>query len=197
MFTRDEAIKILGENATEEQIKALLDKFHEKDSELRNKTNELAAITNELSQTKTDLSTAQQRLNDIDKANMTEQEKITAMKKEAEKNLDDSKLIKAEAEVTKRLATIGITNDELIKSMITPDIEASIKRADIYVDSFNAMKENTIKETTENLAKVDIKPTPSNTSQSDGVMTWEKFTQLSDVEQDKFQKEHPDEFDNL
>lgn len=195
-MTREEVIKLLGENATEEQIKGILDKFHEKDGELRNKITEVTNMTNELNEAKTNLANIQSQLDEINKSKMTEQEKIEANRKEAEKYLADSKKVLAKAKVTEKLASIGINDEDLINSMVSDDIDTSINRADLYVNSFNTLKENTIKETTESLAKIDLKPTPSNNNSSTG-MTWEKFTQLSDVEQDAFQREHPNEFDNL
>ena len=59
------------------------------------------------------------------------------------------------------------------------------------------MKDETIKKTKEELANVDVKPQISNVDNANETMTWDKFQNLSQEEQNKFADEHPDEFANM
>ena len=194
-MTRDEVIKILGENATDEQINGILDKFHEKDNDARANATALAKAQADLAKTKADLNTAQSQLDQINKNNMTEQEKMEALKKEAEKYVSDSKKVYAKAKATEILASVGITDEKLINSLVSDDVDLTTTNANIYVENIKSIKDSVEKQTREQLANVDLKPNASNSS-NEG-MTWEKFTSLSEDEQSRFEQEHPEEFAKL
>lgn len=197
-MTREEAIQLLGESATNEQITALLDKFHEKDSELRTKTNELNVIQGQLNDTNKKLNTAQSQLDAINKAQMTDAEKLEAQKKEADKYLADSKRIFAKAKAQEILSSVGITDEELINTLVSDDVELTEKNANIYVNNIKTISESVEKKTKEALSAQDLKPTPSNNvSNNNEGMTWEKYQTLSESEQSAFANEHPEEFAKL
>lgn len=194
---RDEVIAILGENATDEQVSAILNKFHEKDSELRSKTAELAKSQSDLAQKEADLTTAQTQLDEINKAKMTEQEKIAADKEEAEKYVSESKKVYAKAKATEILASVGISDEDLIKSLVSDNVELTETNANIFVENIKKIKEDVEKKTREEIANADLKPNPSNSSNNSDGMTWEKYTKLSEEEQSRFEQEHPEEFAKL
>lgn len=197
-MTREEAIQLLGESATDEQIKALLNKFHEKDNELRTKTNELNTIQGQLNDTSKKLNNAQSQLDAINKAQMTDAEKLEAQKKEAEQYLANSKKIFAKAKAQEILSAVGITDEELINSLVTEDVDLTEKNANIFVNNIKAISESVEKKTKEALSAQDLKPTPSNNvSNSNEGMTWEKYQTLSESEQNAFANEHPEEFAKL
>ena len=195
-MTRDDVIKILGEGATDEQIKGILDKFHEKDNDARAKASELAKAQADLAKTQVELNNAQSQLDKISKDNMSEQEKMEALKKESEKYLSDSKKVYAKAKATEILATVGITDEKLINSLVSDNVELTEANANIYVETIKNVRESAEKQTREQLSTADLKPNGSNSSNND-VMTWEKFTTLSEEEQSRFEQEHPQEFANL
>ena len=195
-MTRDEVIKILGENATDEQINGILDKFHEKDNDARANATALAKAQADLAKTKADLNTAQSQLDQINKNNMTEQEKMEALKKESEKYLSDSKKVYAKAKATEILASVGITDEKLINSLVSDNVELTETNANIYVENIKSIRDSVEKQTREKLSAADLKPNPSNSSSNDG-MTWDKFTTLSEEEQSRFEQEHPEEFAKL
>lgn len=198
-MTRDEVIKILGENATDEQVKGILDKFHEKDSEIRNAKENAVALAKaqaDLAATQADLKTAQSQLDEINKNNMSEQEKIEADRKEAAKLVSESKKVYAKAKATEILAQVGITDEKLINSLVSDNVELTEANANIYVENIKSIKESVEKQTREQLSTADLKPNASNSSNNDG-MTWEKFTSLSEEEQSRFEQEHPEEFAKL
>lgn len=197
-MSREEAIQLLGEGATEEQIKNLLDKFHAKDNELRTKTNELNSIQGQLDDTNKKLNNAQSQLDAINKAQMTDAEKMEAQKKEAEQYLANSKKIFAKAKAQEILSSVGITDEELINTLVSDDVELTEKNANIYVNNIKTISENVEKKTREALSAQDIKPTPSNNvSNNNEGMTWEKYQTLSESEQSAFANEHPEEFAKL
>jgi len=197
-MTRDEVMQILGEGATDEQVKAILDKFHEKDSELRSAKENATALAKaqaDLAKTQAELNTAQSQLDKINRDNMTEQEKIEASRKEAEKYVSDSKKLYAKAKATEILASVGITDEKLINSLVSDNVELTEANANIYVENIKNIKDSVEKQTRESLSTADLKPNASNSS-NDG-MTWEKFISLNEEEQSRFEQEHPEEFANL
>jgi phage-related minor tail protein len=197
-MSREEAIQLLGEGATEEQIKSLLDKFHAKDNELRTKTNELNNIQSQLDDTNKKLNNTQSQLDAINKAQMTDAEKMEAQKKEADEYLANSKKIFAKAKAQEILSSVGITDEELINSLVTDDVDLTVKNANIYVNNIKTISESVEKKTKEALSAQDLKPTPSNNvSNNNEGMTWEKYQTLSESEQSAFANEHPEEFAKL
>ena len=197
-MSREEAIQLLGDGATEEQIKNLLDKFHAKDNELRTKTNELNNIQSQLDDTNKKLNNTQSQLDAINKAQMTDAEKMEAQKKEAEEYLANSKKIFAKAKAQEILSSVGITDEELINTLVTDDVDLTVKNANIYVNNIKTISESVEKKTKEALSAQDLKPTPSNNvSNNNEGMTWEKYQTLSESEQSAFANEHPEEFAKL
>jgi len=136
------------------------------------------------------------QLDDINKANMSEQEKLEAQKKEIEKNLKESRITVARAKAKEVLAGEGLTDDQ-IEDLVSDDLDATISRANRWKETINAIKDATAKVTTENLTKIDLTPTMTNVNQNDDAMTFEKFNKLTAEEQNKWALEHPTEFENL
>lgn len=195
-MTREEARKILGEGATEEQINNLLTNYHIDES---SKIKELEAKINTLQNDNSkysDYDVIKKQLDDINKANMTEQEKLEEMKKEIEKNLKDSRITKNEATARKILAETNIS-ENLLARLIDEDEQTTINNANEYLNSYNSLKDEVAKKTKEDLTTLNIKPDISNVSQGENAMTFEKFRTLSVDEQNKFAEEHPEEFAKL
>lgn len=195
-MSRDDAKKILGESATEEQITNLLNNYHVQESaktkELQEENARLKAENSKYG----DYDNIKKQLDDINKANMSEQEKLDAQKKEIEKNLRESRITVARAKAKEILAGESLT-DEQIEDLVSDDLDATISRANRWKDTINAIKDTTVKATTESLTKIDLAPTMSNVNQNNDVMTLEKFLELSADEQTKFMSEHPTEYQNL
>ena len=194
-MNREEARKILGEEATEEQITNLLNNYHVQDSakvkELEEKINSLTATANKYS----DYDDIKKQLDDINKANMSEQEKLEAQKKEIETNLKQSRIIVNTAKAKEILAGLDL-DDDLISLVVSDDANKTIASANKLKEKFDSQKENVAKATKESLASLDLTPSISNVNQDEG-MTFEKFSNMSAEEQDKWANEHPEEFNNL
>lgn len=192
-MTRDEVKKILGEGATDEQITNYLDGYHAIEKEKNKEINDLKAQLNKFN----DYDDIKKKLDDIEKANMTEQEKLENMKKEYEKNLHDSKIIVNKAKAKQILAGLDIS-DDIINSLVVEDEAQTTQNATNLASQINTIKEAVVKQTKEELNALDVKPNISNVDPNqDNTMNWDKFTKLSQEEQSKFQMEHPDEFAKL
>ena len=192
-MTRDEVKKILGEDATDEQITNYLDGYHSIEKEKNKEISELKAQLNKFN----DYDDIKKKLDDIEKANMSEQEKLENMKKEYEKNLHDSKIIVNKAKAKQILAGLDIS-DDIINSLVVEDEELTTQNATNLASQINIIKEAVAKKTKEELNALDVKPNISNVDPNkDNTMNWDKFTKLSQEEQSKFQMEHPEEFANL
>jgi len=196
-MNREEARKILGEGASEEQITNLLNSWHIQESA---KVKELESQVNDLTQQNTkysDYDEIKNKLEEINKANMTEQEKLEQMKKETETNLKNSRIIVNTAKAKEILAGLDL-EDDLIKLVVSDDETKTIDSANKLKAKFDSQKDIVAKQTKETLMSADLKPSISNVNPNeDGTMTLDKFSALSSEEQNKWIEEHPQEFQNL
>lgn len=195
-MTRDEARKILGEDATEEQITNLLNNYHIQESskvkELEKQINSL----NEQNSKYSDYDEIKSKLDEINKANMSEQEKLEAQKKEIETNLKNSRIIVNTAKAKEILAGLDL-DDDIISLVVSDDEAKTISSANKLKAKFDMQKENVAKQTKESLANVDLTPTITNVNQNESIMTFEKFSNLSVDEQNQWLSENPNGLDNL
>lgn len=191
-MTREKMKEILGEGATEEQVSAILNAFH---SDIDAKEKEISSLNSKL-QKQNDYDDIKKQLDEINKANMSEQEKLEEQKKEIAKNLKESKIIVNTAKAKEILAGLSLS-DDVINSLVREDEETTITNATNLKAQFESLKSETDKKVREELANIDLKPSISNVPQDGGAMTWDKFEGMSMEEQNKFAEEHPDEFANL
>lgn len=192
-MTRDEVKKILGENATEEQITNTLNALHNQTNVLNKQIEDYKAKESKYS----DYDDIKKQLEEINKANMSEQEKLQAQKEEAAKYLHEAKLIRNKAKVMEILAGKGF-DEEIIDSIVGEDENLSVAKAQKLVNRLDTVIADTKKKTEEELANLNVKPNLPNTNpNNDGAMSWEEFSKLSQEEQNKFAEENPEEFAKL
>lgn len=192
-MTRDEVKKILGENATEEQITNTLNALHNQTNALNKQIEDYKVKESKYS----DYDEIKRQLEDINKANMSEQEKLQAQQEEAAKYLHEAKLIRNKAKVMEILAGKGF-DEEIIDSIVGEDENLSVAKAQKLVERLDTVIADTKKKTEEELANLNVKPNLSNVNpNNDGAMNWEKFSKLSQEEQNKFAEENPEEFAKL
>lgn len=191
-MTRDEARKILGEGATEEQITNLLNSFH---SAEKTKNDEIATLKEQLQQF-SDYNEIKTKLNEIETANLTREEQIALAEKTAKENLVKSQKILNTTKAKEILAGLEL-DDDTISMLVTDDEQTTINNATRLKAKFDSMKETIEKQTKEKLTNVDLKPSISNVNQNEEIMTFDKFSKLSAEEQEKFINEHPTEFEKL
>lgn len=189
---RDDIKNILGEGASEEQITNLLNAFHNSSKEAKNKIEELNNKLNQFS----DYDDIKKQLDEINKANMTEQEKLEAQKKEIENNLKTSRIIVNTAKAKEILAG-EVIDEQLIASLVSDNLDDTIAKANMFKNTLTNLKDSVEKQTRESLATANLKPSITNVNQGEDAMTFDKFAQLSAEAQEKFIAEHPDEFDKL
>lgn len=189
---RDDIKAILGEGATEEQITNLLNTFHNAE---KTKDNEIARLNGEISKY-SDYNDIKSKLTSIEQANMTEQQKMEADKKATAEYLKKAQVIYNTAKVKEILAGESVS-DDLINRLVSDDESVSIASATALKQTLTNLKDNVAKQTKDSLMSIDLKPGITNVNPNQEVMTFEKFSNLSASEQEKFMTEHPEEFRNL
>lgn len=196
-MSREEVKKMLGENATDEQVTTILNAIHQEKSRADSYEKQLNAqnLINQENENK--YKELEAKLGEIEKEKMTEAEKLQFKEKEIEKNLAESRKTLAKAKAQEIFSKVGITDEEIIKTVVSDNIDTTIANATMIADKFKFVQEETIKKTKEEIANLDVKPTPSNVTQGEDGMTLEKFYNMSAQEQEKFISENPEEFNNL
>ena len=195
-MTRDEAKKILGESATEEQITNFLNNYHlNENAKVKELQDQLDALKSENSKY-SDYDTIKTKLNQIEQANMTEQQKLDQMKKETENNLRESRIIVNTAKAKEILAGENI-DEKLIASLVDDNLENTIAKATMFKQTLTNLKDSVAKQTKESLVNADLKPTIPNVNPNENVMTLDKFGNMSAEEQNKWLQENPNGLENL
>lgn len=192
-MTRDDIKKILGEGATEEQITNTLNALHNQTNTLKQELEAEKAKQSKYS----DYDDIKKQLDEINKSNLTREEQMALKEKEIAERLKSAKLTASKAKVMEVLAGRDI-DDDIIDSIVGEDEAISVSKAQKLATKLDNLIADTKKKTEEELANLNVKPNLPNTDpNTDGVMSWEKFSKLSVEEQNKFADEHPDEFANL
>lgn len=202
-MTRETAKKLLGENATDEQVTALLNSVHTeldaKDSQIKELTTQLSNSTSKIGE----LTGYEAELKKIKESQMSEQEKFEQQKAELQAKLSATNKLSNSIKAKSVLINAGIPSkraETLVNKFVKDDEQETLDLANEFVNEINSVKELTAKQVKDDLSKLDVTPSGSNVQPSKAggdVMTMEKFNALSAVEQNKFVEEHPDEFANL
>lgn len=196
-MNREEVKKILGESATEEQISAVLNKFHTEQKGLTDQISNLQGKVNGLTTENKELLGYKAK---VEENEMTREQLIEAKEKELaeekRKTLIERNSIKAKS----ILVGTGIEEaeaDKLVASIVKEDEQATIDGATLFANQFKNIKEVTAKQTREELSNLDLKPNASNIPPNSKTMTWEDFSKLSAKEQAEFAEKNPEEFEKL
>lgn len=188
---------LLAKGYTEEQVTDILNTLH---SVSKDKDKQIADLQSEVltkGEFETKYNAAQHQLDEMNKANMTEQEKFEAMKKEAETNLRNSKIIVNKAKAKEILSGLDI-DESLINTLVSEDEQATINNANLLKNRFTTFKDTVEKQTRESITNLNVKPDTTNVpQQDDGVMTLDKFYKMTNEEQIKFVNENPGAVENL
>lgn len=188
---------LLAKGYTEEQVTDILNTLH---SVSKDKDKQIADLQSEVltkGEFETKYNAAQHQLDEMNKANMTEQEKFEAMKKEAEANLRNSKIIVNKAKAKEILSGLDI-DESLIDTLVSEDEQATINNANLLKNRFTTFKDTVEKQTRESITNLNVKPDTTNVpQQDDGVMTLDKFYKMTNEEQIKFVNENPGAVENL
>lgn len=194
-MNREKARQILGENATEEQVTNFLNEWHNsKKEEQKQYETQLNELQNKINQY-SDYDDIKAKLDEINKANMTEQEKMEQQRKEIETNLANSRKIYNKAKAMEILAGENV-DEKIIDSLVTDNLDTTLATINALKTNLTAIKDGVAKNTKESLTTLDLTPTMTNVPQNN-TMTMDSFLDLSAEEQVKFMNEHPTEFSNL
>ena len=189
--------ELLAKGYTEEQVTDILNTLH---SVSKDKDKQIADLQSEVltkGEYETKYNDVQHQLDEIKKANMTEQEKFEAMKKEAETNLRNSKIIVNKAKAKEILSGLDI-DENLIDTLVSEDEQTTINNANLLKNRFTTFKDTVEKQTRESITNLNVKPETTNVpQQDDGVMTLDKFYKMTNEEQIKFVNENPGAIQNL
>ena len=189
---------LLAKGFTEEQVTEILNTFHNENQQVNKENERLKGEIASANEKLAGYSNMEEELKKFKEAQMTEQEKLEAIKKETEKNFAMSKRVYNEAQAKTILASIGGVDEEILKSIVTEDSDKTVANATALVNMIKAKEEETIKKTKENIQNLNVLPNPSNVPSGEKeIKTFEDFDALSYEEQVKFTKEHPEEFKNL
>lgn len=191
-MSRDDIKKMLGEGVTEEQVTNVLNLIHTSNKEKDEQIKGLETINSQFA----DYDELKKYKEEVEKSKMTEQEKLEQLRKETQENYAKSQVILNTTKAKEILAGLDL-DDDIISSLVSNDETKTINNATKLRDKMNTLKENTIKQTKEELNTLNLQPNIENKVLDDGVMTSDKFFDLSSEEQEKFINEHPDEFNNL
>lgn len=196
-MNRDEAKKILGENATEEQITNFLNNYHlNENAKVKELQDQLNALKSENSKY-SDYDAIKTKLNEIEQASMTEQQKIDQMKQETEKNLRESRIIVNTAKAKEILAGENI-DEQLINSLVDDNLDNTIAKATMFKQTLTNLKDSVAKQTKESLVNADLKPSIPNVNPNENVIdSFEKFANMSAEEQNNWLQENPNGLEKL
>ena len=184
--------ELIAKGYTEEQATELLNLFHAENNEIKANNSQLQKDLNIANQTITELNKAQVQLKQLQQAQMTDQEKLDAMKAETEKNLAESKRIVSKAQAKTIFAEIGGIDDAILDTLVSEDLTQTEANAKALVDLIKSRDEATAKKTKEDLANLNVLPNPSNVQKGGddkSQMTKEQFNKLSREERTKIFKE--------
>lgn len=184
--------ELIAKGYTEEQATELLNLFHAENNEIKANNSQLQKDLNIANQTITELNKAQVQLKQLQQAQMTDQEKLDAMKAETEKNLAESKRIVSKAQAKTIFAEIGGIDDAILDTLVSEDLTQTEANAKALVDLIKSRDEATAKKTKEDLANLNVLPNPSNVQKGGddkSQMTKEQFAKLSREERTKIFKE--------
>jgi len=199
-MNREEVRKLLGEGATEEQISAVLNKFHTEQKNLNEQVTTLQGQVNNLTTEKTELLGYKTRVEEIERANLSKEEQLQLKEEELNKKMAQADILQNSIKAKSILVGAGVSEEEadkLVASIVKADEQATIDSATLFANQFNNIKEVTAKQTREELANLDLKPNPSNIPPNSKAMTWESFSKLSAKEQAEFAEKNPEEFAKL
>lgn len=199
-MNREDVKKILGEGATDEQISAVLDKFHAEQNEFKTKIANLESTVNSDKDAIEKLKGYKTQLEEIQKASLTEKEQLELERKALAEEKKQTKILNNSAKAKQILTGTGLEEErieELVSSIVKEDEAATLASATLLASQLNSVKENTAKKTREELANINIKPNPTNIPPNSDVMTWDSYIKLTPAEQEKFRNEHPAEFEKL
>lgn len=190
----------LEKGYSEEQITDLLNMFHnDRQNDLTEMEN-LKKTNNEISQK---FNNVNGELQKIKNANLTEQEKIEKMLKEAQETVEranakekSANKVYNKAKAKEILAEYNL-DDGLIDTLVTDDETLTLKNVNDWKKAIDNMNQNIIKKTKEEIASIDVRPNPTNVVQQPDGMTQEKFDKMTLTERKLLKDNDPETYEQF
>lgn len=190
----------LEKGYSEEQITDLLNMFHnDRQNDLTEMEN-LKKTNNEISQK---FNNVNGELQKIKNANLTEQEKIEKMLKEAQETVEranakekSANKVYNKAKAKEILAEYNL-DDGLIDTLVTDDEALTLKNVNDWKKAIDNMNQNIIKKTKEEIASIDVRPNPTNVVQQPDGMTQEKFDKMTLTERKLLKDNDPETYEQF
>ena len=190
----------LEKGYSEEQITDLLNMFHsDRQNDLTEMEN-LKKTNNEISQK---FNNVNGELQKIKNANLTEQEKIEKMLKEAQETVEranakekSANKVYNKAKAKEILAEYNL-DDGLIDTLVTDDEALTLKNVNDWKKAIDNMNQNIIKKTKEEIASIDVRPNPTNVVQQPDGMTQEKFDKMTLTERKLLKDNDPKTYEQF
>ena len=97
------------------------------------------------------------------------------------------------------ISRIKKIDEEIIASLVTDNLDVTVAKATKMKQTLTALRDSVSKKTKEDLTNANIDPNLSNVdpNKDDALMTFEKFSDMSVAEQEKWLEANPDGLDNL
>lgn len=190
----------LEKGYSEEQITDLLNMFHsDRQNDLTEMEN-LKKTNNEISQK---FNNVNGELQKIKNANLTEQEKIEKMLKEAQETVEranakekSANKVYNKAKAKEILAEYNL-DDGLIDTLVTDDETLTLKNVNDWKKAIDNMNQNIIKKTKEEISNIDVRPNPTNVVQQPDGMTQEKFDKMTLTERKLLKDNDPETYEQF
>lgn len=187
---RDE---LLAKGFTQEQVTDILNVYHTYDKE---KDDQIKALAGEVTTGQTQNAELQRQIDEINRAKMSEQEKLELDKKETKQKLEEAQKIYNTAKAKEILAGLDVP-DTLLSRLVTSDENETITNANTYKTQFETYKEKIEKTTKESIQNMAVKPKPSNIPPNDDVVTLDKYNTMTLTDKIRWKKENPESYDVL
>lgn len=177
--------ELIQKGYTEEQVKELLNMFHEEQNQIKENNSKLIK---DLENANAQISTYKEK----EKSQLTEQEKLEQTRKEIEEHLANARLIESKASAKTIFAEIGGVSDDVLNSTISTDLSKTEANAKAIVELIKSRDEQITKKTKESLLNNNVLPKSNSNVNPTGEssMTKEEFKNLTIQEKTKLFREN-------
>lgn len=188
-MTRAQVRQILGDSATDEMVKAIMDAHS---ADIGGFKGQIDGLKEQLAEANDTLASTKQQLDDANKASMTAEEQLQAALDEANKVRGDFMRKSARLDAEQVFVEAGLSKGEyadVLDSIVTEDAKATVKTAKAMARLVAAQ----VEATEENVRKQVLGDTPKpDGNDGDKPVTKEKFDAMTYSEQMAFKAENPD-----
>ena len=178
---REDVRKVLGEDATDEQVQAMMDLYQADINPLKEELKEAKSKATDLEGSNADLAAQlQAKADEAAQAAMTAEEQLAAAQAKAEQMQRDLAIKTNTLDAKAKFVDAGFSEEdysEVLSKIVSDDAKATSALADSVIALVNARSESAV-----SAAKTELlgnTPEPQGASATSGAMTQEQFDNLS------------------